>query len=41
MTRTAVELRPRAVVAISLTSVVGVFAFLWPLFVSPDTALSH
>ena len=41
MTRTAVELRPRAVVAIALTSVAGIFAFLWPLFISPDAALSH
>ena len=41
MTRTAVELRPRAVVAIALTSIAGIFAFLWPLFISPDAALSH
>ena len=41
MTRTAIELRPRAVVAIGLTSVAGLFAFLWPLFISPDSALSH
>lgn len=41
MSRTAVELRPRAVVAIAITSLAGLFAFLWPLFISPDSALSH
>lgn len=41
MNRTVVELRPRAIIAIALTSVAGLFAFLWPLFISPDTALSH
>lgn len=41
MSGTAVELRPRAIVAIALTSVVGVFAFLWPLFISPTSGLSH
>lgn len=41
MTRTAVELRPRAMIAIGLTSLAGLFAFLWPLFISPDAALSH
>lgn len=41
MTRTAVELRPRAVLAIALTSLAGLFAFLWPLLISPDAALSH
>lgn len=39
--RTAIELRPRAVVAIAITSIAGLFAFLWPLFVSPDSGLSH
>ena len=39
--RAAVELRPRAMVAIAITSLAGVFAFLWPLFVSPDSALAH
>src|SRR5690606_33105106 len=38
---TAVELRPRAVAAIALTSLAGVFAFFWPLLISPDTGLSH
>ena len=38
--RGAVELRPRAVAAIALTSAVGVFAFLWPLFISPEVGLS-
>lgn len=41
MNRTGVELRPRAIIAIGLTSVVGLFAFLWPLLISPDAALSH
>ena len=41
MSATAVELRPRAIVAIALTSVVGIFAFLWPLFISPTSGLSH
>ncbi len=38
---TAIALRPRAVAAIALTSLVGVFAFLWPLFISPDAQLAH
>ena len=37
----AVTLRPRAIAAIALTSVAGVIAFLWPLFVSPEAALAH
>lgn len=41
MRHTAVELRPRAVAAIALTSVAGLFAFFWPLLISPDTGLSH
>lgn len=39
--RTTVELRARAIVAIGLTSLVGLLAFGWPLFISPDSALSH
>lgn len=39
MTR-AVELRPRTVAAIALTSVAGLFAFLWPLFITPDSSLA-
>ncbi|NYF99292.1 ECF transporter S component [Janibacter cremeus] len=38
---TAIELRPRALVAIGLTSVAGIVAFLWPLFISEDAALAH
>jgi energy-coupling factor transport system substrate-specific component len=38
---TAVVLRPRAVAAIGLTSVVGLFAFLWPLVITPESGLSH
>lgn len=41
MRHTAVELRPRAVAAIALTSLAGLFAFFWPLFISPETGLSH
>lgn len=38
---TAIELRPRAMTAIALTSLAGVFAFFWPLIISPDAALAH
>lgn len=41
MTGGVVELRARASIAIGLTSLVGLFAFLWPLFISPHSALSH
>lgn len=41
MTRTAVRLRPRAIIAIALTSLAGLFAFFWPLFISPHSELSH
>ncbi|WP_338748110.1 ECF transporter S component [Janibacter alittae] len=41
MRATAVQLRPRAVAAIGVTSVAGLFAFFWPLFISPATGLSH
>src|SRR5699024_11773231 len=37
----AVELRPRAVAAIGLTSLAGLLAFLWPLVITPDSALAH
>src|SRR5699024_2176840 len=37
----AVELRPRAVAAIGLTSIAGLLAFLWPLVITPDSALAH
>lgn len=37
----AISLRPRSAAAVALTSVVGVLAFGWPLFVSPDAAVAH
>lgn len=36
-----VRLRPRSAVAVALVSVVGLMAFLWPLFVSPGSGLAH
>ncbi|WP_068252500.1 ECF transporter S component [Janibacter corallicola] len=41
MSAGAVELRPRAVAAIGLTSLAGLLAFLWPLVITPDSALAH
>lgn len=35
----AIRLRPRSMVAIALTSVVGVLALGWPLFLTPGSAL--
>lgn len=37
----AIRLRPRSAVAIALTCLVGVLAFGWPLFVTPDAASGH
>ncbi len=36
-----VRLRPRSAAAVALVSVIGVLAFLWPLFVSPGSGLAH
>ncbi|MFQ6173356.1 ECF transporter S component [Oryzobacter sp. R7] len=36
-----IRLRPRSAAAVALVSLVGLFAFLWPLFVSPDSGLAH
>jgi energy-coupling factor transport system substrate-specific component len=36
-----IRLRPRSAAAVALVSVVGLFAFLWPLFVTPDSGLAH
>lgn len=41
MSTTAVELRPRAVIAIGLTSLIGFFAFCWPLLISAEAGLAH
>lgn len=38
---TAVRLRPRAVLALSLASLTGVAAFCWPLLVTADASLAH
>ncbi|WP_392545091.1 ECF transporter S component [Oryzobacter telluris] len=36
-----VRLRPRSATAVALVSVIGLLAFLWPLFVSPGSGLAH
>jgi energy-coupling factor transport system substrate-specific component len=36
-----VRLRPRSAAAVALVSVIGVLAFLWPLFVTPGSGLAH
>jgi energy-coupling factor transport system substrate-specific component len=37
---TALEVRPRAALALLLTSSLGLLAFLWPLLVSADSPLA-
>jgi energy-coupling factor transport system substrate-specific component len=39
--RRAIALRPRSTAAVALVSAVGVVAFGWPLFVSPNAAIAH
>lgn len=36
-----VRLRPRSAAAVTLVSLIGLMAFLWPLFVSPGSGLAH
>jgi energy-coupling factor transport system substrate-specific component len=37
----AVRIRPRAAVALALAATIGLAAFTWPLFVSPDSGIAH
>jgi energy-coupling factor transport system substrate-specific component len=37
----ALRIRPRATIALALAGTIGVAAFSWPLFVSPESGIAH